>query len=189
MTPYEVYIDYLALKRHFTSDYDYKKFKGKVKVKRETFEKRKDRYLFEKIARHYDPHGLMLANISKKNSLWIRDLTGEDAKQEYLEWTKREQARTRFVELDLDKLDEDFNSNFIIKNGTHPHLLKLLLGEAITIETFIILTDIINCFPYWDKHLCDDFIWNDIKKKCLKLKSFITYDKDKIKKCILEKFS
>ena len=47
---YNAYKTYVALKNHFKSDsYDYFKYKGKARVKEETFLKRKDKFFFEKI--------------------------------------------------------------------------------------------------------------------------------------------
>ena len=52
--PYEVYKLYLAIKLHFTTkSYDVVKYKGKVRVKPETFRKRKDMVSLKKLARDY----------------------------------------------------------------------------------------------------------------------------------------
>ena len=52
--PYEVYKLYLAIKLHFTTkSYDVVKYKGKVRVKPETFRKRKDMVSIKKLARDY----------------------------------------------------------------------------------------------------------------------------------------
>ena len=73
MTPYECYVDYLALKRHFTTEsYDYFKYKGKVSAKKDAFDKRKDKFFFEKLSRNRDPHGIILANLLKSNDIWVK---------------------------------------------------------------------------------------------------------------------
>ena len=52
MKPIEVYQTYLALKNHFTKDnYDFFKYRGKSRVSKVTFNKRKDRYFFERMSR------------------------------------------------------------------------------------------------------------------------------------------
>ena len=45
---FEVYICYLAMKRHFTSSYDYFKYNGKVNARVDAFENRKDKFFFFK---------------------------------------------------------------------------------------------------------------------------------------------
>ena len=42
MPAIDVYLMYCALKAHFKGDYDYHKFSGRTKIKRESFYKRKD---------------------------------------------------------------------------------------------------------------------------------------------------
>ena len=52
MTPIEVYKTYLAFKNHFTKpNYDYFQYCGKSRASKESFNKRKDRYFFERISR------------------------------------------------------------------------------------------------------------------------------------------
>jgi hypothetical protein len=49
MSAFEVYKDYLALKNHFSNkNYDYFKYKGKVRTSIDSFNKRKDKIFFEK---------------------------------------------------------------------------------------------------------------------------------------------
>ena len=51
MTGFEVYKMYLALKQHFTKDnYDYQKYNGKVSASEKSFEERRDRFFFKKLA-------------------------------------------------------------------------------------------------------------------------------------------
>ena len=52
MEPIDVYLMYCAMKAHFgKSDYDFVTYKGKTRIKRDTFYKRKDRSFFVKLAR------------------------------------------------------------------------------------------------------------------------------------------
>src|SRR5690606_3364760 len=94
-SPYQVYLDYNALKNHFTTSYDYFKYNGKINISKETFEKRKDRFYFEKLAKkkHYKQY--LLANLLEQKSIWIgqwiKDKTGEEVFERYL---KRNQALT-----------------------------------------------------------------------------------------------
>ena len=189
MTPYEVYIDYLALKRHFTTErYDYHKYYGKVKANKDSFEKRKDKFFFEKISRHRDPHGLMLANFLKLDDIWVKNLTGDEATERYNQWLGKLQSISRSVENELSVLDEDFDSNFKVLDGRHPNILKLYLADKLSIETFIIIYDLVGCETYWNNKFKNDFIWNEVKKKIKKVRPFLVYDKTKIKNIIVEKF-
>ena len=55
MTGFEVYKMYLALKQHFTKEnYDYHTYNGRVRASETSFEQRRDRYYFKKLATKYD---------------------------------------------------------------------------------------------------------------------------------------
>ena len=55
MNSFEVYSTYVALKTHFSrKTYDYFKYNGTVKVSIEKYNKRPDKYFFEKIAKKYN---------------------------------------------------------------------------------------------------------------------------------------
>ena len=55
MTPFQVYIEYLALKSHFSNEkYDYFKYNKKVRASVASFNKRSDKYWFEKSSRKYN---------------------------------------------------------------------------------------------------------------------------------------
>ena len=54
MEPIDVYMMYCALKAHFSkSNYDYFKYEGKTRIKRDSFFKRKDRFFFARLSRKY----------------------------------------------------------------------------------------------------------------------------------------
>jgi len=191
MTPYEVYQDYLALRNHFNSkSYDFFKYRGKGSAKGDSFNKRKDRFFFEKVSKHRDPHGLMLANFVNDPKTWIRDIAySESAEKVYLDWLKRRDSLTYTFENELSKLEFPFDSNFVIENGQHNHILSLLLGDQISVETFCILVDLVGCIGYMNKQLKDDVVWEEVGTRVTKYIPFIKYDKPKIKKIVLDYFS
>ena len=191
MTPYECYVDYLALKRHFTSEnYDYFKYNGKVSAKRDSFDKRKDKFFFEKISKHKDPHEFIVSNLVKNPRAWARDLAySETAESNYQEWVRKRQSLTYVVSNDLSNLKEDFDSNFKISDGQLPPIINTYLGGKISLETLLICTDILGCLPYWDSKLRDNVIWSETRMIIKKSMPFIKYDKTKIKKIFLDKFS
>ncbi|HCX23246.1 MAG TPA: hypothetical protein DHN29_15105, partial [Cytophagales bacterium] len=52
MTAFDCYKTYLAFKNHFTKDnFDYFKYGGKTRASTASFNKRKDKYFFEKMSR------------------------------------------------------------------------------------------------------------------------------------------
>lgn len=190
MTPFEVYREYLALRNHFTSDsYDYFKYGGKGSATIDSFNKRKDKFFFEKLAKHRDPSGFMLANFLKNNKAWIRDIAyAEDAENNYIEWLKRKQSLTFLISDDLEKLQFPFDANFTVKDGQLSSILVLYLGGTLHLETLCVLTDLVGCIKYWDKQLKGNIVWEEVGRTIKKYTPFIRYDREKVKKLVVDFF-
>ena len=77
---YQAYQIYQSLKLHFTSNYDAVKYNYKTAVKQSSFEKRKDRYFFEKLSRRFSRDELIqyfTANLIENSNSWIGDMSDE----------------------------------------------------------------------------------------------------------------
>ena len=190
MSALECYKEYLALKNHFSKpSYDYFKYNGKVKVNASSFDSRKDKLFFQKLAKHPDVHSFLIANLAIDSKAWIRDLAySETAEKTYKDWLKRQQSLTYNFKQELNKLDEDFNNNFLIKDNDHPILLKKFLGSEISLETICILLDLTGAKNHWDKKMQYDLVWDNTRTKIEKYTPFIKYDKEKIKNILLDHF-
>lgn len=191
MNAFDAYRHYVAIKNHFTSKtYDYFKYGGAVKVKRDSFEQRKDKMFFQRLAKHKDLTNFLVAVFAYgKKDMWVGDLVrNEETEQLYQKWQRVRQSITYVFTNDLDKLHYDFKSNFEVVDGQHPHLLKLLLADEIHIETFIILNDLLRFAPSWSRKISDPVIWPQTKQRCKKYHPFIEYDKEKCKKILVDKF-
>ncbi len=192
MSAFECYKEYLALKNHFSSpNYDYFRYNGKLKVNSTSFDQRKDKLFFQKLAKHPDVHNFLVANLSKNDKAWIKELAySDDAERVYKDWLKRNQSLTYVVKNDLSQLDSPFDGNFIVsKTQSHPRLLQLYLGGHVTLETMCILLDITKAKKHWDSKMEFDPIYDEVRKKIEKYTPFIKYDKDKMKKIVLDYFS
>lgn len=188
MSPLDAYKTFLALKSHFTGDYDYFKYQGKISANSDSFERRKDKYQFYKLSKHQDPERYLLSNFVTGNLHWIGDLFNEESDAVYKEFVKRQESLTYNFQNELRNLLTSFDDNVIIKAGQHPQLLKLYLRKKVSIETLIILNDIFDFFPHWNKKIDDTIIWPEVYKKCVKYRPFLTFDIFKCKKIIREIF-
>jgi len=186
---YEMYIYYLALKRHFTSSYDYHKYNGKINASITSFETRKDKFFFYKLSKRSDAKDFILANMVNDPKIWIGDIVGEEGEKVFTEWTKKQQSLSYVFKTELGKLDEDFDSNLITKDGQHPKLLRLHTTGNISQETLIIIDDLTNVFSYWSKKVIDKIIFPDILNRCNKYKPFLNYDKTKMKNILVAQFT
>ena len=190
MSAFECYKEYVALKNHFTKpSYDYFKYNGQSRLKPSSFEVRKDKLFFQKLAKHPDVHNFLIANFSDNEKSWIRELAySETAEKTYKDWLKRQQSLSYVFKSELNQLDSNFNENFICKNNEHPILLKLFLGKQISLETFCLLLEFSGAKSYWDSKMQYDLVWDNLKTKVEKYSPFINCDKDKLKKIVLDYF-
>jgi len=82
--------------------------------------------------------------------------------------------------------DDDPEQMLAVIDGQHPNLLREVMSGSIQIETMVILNDIMNFFPMWNRKISDDIIWPNWRLKCEKYTPFINYDKVKFKNILRE---
>jgi hypothetical protein len=184
---YNAYKTYVALKNHFTSDsYDYFKYKGRVRVKEESFLKRKDKFYFEKIEKKYqeDLVGFFVSHLISDQTSWIGTMIGDQAERVFNDWKKRKQSLKYSFREDMisirdymDKNDIMFDNIFICVDDQHPIILKLLIAEEISIESFIILDRVLNFIRHINHFLLDEYIWLEYNKKVKKYSPFVVTDR------------
>lgn len=183
---YEVYIKYLAMKKHFSSpSYDYHKYNGKVRASFDAFKSRNDAFYFAKLAKQDDFENVLLANIVKNSNAWIRDIAEDDFV--YVEWKKKIDSLGYTFKSELRHLNDDWQSNFVT-DGQHPIVLTLYLQKKISLETFAILIHIANIFDYWEQNLLDKFVASDIIQHSRKYLPFLMLDMKRFKTYVKDHF-
>lgn len=190
MTPYEAYVLYLALKRHFTDKkYDFLQYNGKIRASRESFESRNDKYSFSKLAKMSDPKGFLLSNfIRHGTNVWIGTLLDDDLyDRTHKHWIRYNQALQYNFTNELEYLDDDLDE--ILKApGGYPILLYKYLDSDISIETMVVLNSILNFIPYWDKKIDDKVVWPEYSLIIKKYSPFVRFDRDKMKNIMKERW-
>lgn len=187
---YDIYVYYLALKRHFTTDYDFFKYNGKVKASQQAFENRKDKFQFYKLSKRKDAKEFILANMIYEPTLWVGDLLdNEKAEEVFVEWTRKQQALSYVFDTDLAELNPDFNSNLVVEDGQYPRLLQLYNMKRVNVETLVIIDDLVKNFRYWERNISDPIIFPQIKRTVEKVRPFISYDRPKMRQLLMKKFS
>ena len=186
MTPFEAYKLFLAVKMHFTQpQYDFFKYNEKVNATLDSFNRRRDKYHFAKLAKHKDALGYLVSQYITGNFTgWAGDLFTEEAERIYTQYLARQQSITYNFQSDLSKLEEGFISKFKVKDGQHPDALVMFRRGNISIETFTILNNHLNFFQLWDTRIDDTVLWPSIRERCLKYRPFLHYDKARIKSII-----
>jgi hypothetical protein len=191
-TGFEAFALYNALKTHFTSNsYDFFKYNGKTNVSKDSFMKNKAKYQFYKLSRKYSQEELrnfFIANLIYGDSKWVGEMTGPIGEEVYKKWQKINQSLTYRFENDILGLvgEDDPEKLLEVNDGQHPLLLVEVMSGTISLETMVILNDIMKFFPMWNKKISDDIIWPNWRLKCEKYAPFVTYDKIKFKNILKE---
>lgn len=190
MNSFEVYVDYLALKRHFSSEYNYFKYNGKVSASVASFEKRKDKVFFERLARHIpDPHAFLVANLVLDEKAWIRDLSySEEARRNYEERERRIQSLSYTLRNELMAIDGSLDS---ILRGTEfgpPTLIRAYLKGVVSLETLVVVADVTRCYGAWKKRYSDDPMISETLFKMNKYLPFLDYDREKIRTLLVDMY-
>ena len=184
-----------AIKLHFTTDsYDYIKYHGKTNVTKNNFSTRKDKYSFYKLSRRFSLDELKnfyVANFLAQDVNWVGDIMGPEGEENYKKWQKVTQSLSYVFKNDIEYLTE-IDGVFKANGGEYPKFLVEVMRGKVSLETLVIMDDLSNFIPKWNKTITDDIVWPSIRRKCIKYKPFIQYNKknfENIIKSIINKNS
>ena len=187
MEAIDVYIMYCAMKAHFSrKDYDFFKYGGKTKVSRDSFWKRKDRFFFVKLSKKYkteiEIRNYLVSNFIKDKSGYIANFSEEN----YNSWLLRRSGFFDQFIIEMKPFIKEFEPLFEVKNSSHPKLLKEFLGSRVSLETMLVLDELVSFSKKWDKQLEDDIVWVDLKKLMKNYKGFLTINKNRYRMKLLK---
>jgi hypothetical protein len=195
LDPLNCYKTYLALKNHFTNKtYNYFTYNGKVKANIQSFYKRKDRFYFEKMSRQKSDEEIInffvsnFASCDDPQSLWIGEIIKE-GESNYKNWMRKTQSLTYIFKEESSILNsKNFDEMFKIEGNRHPRILKEYLQKNISLETMIILNNILGYKNQFDKKLKDP-VWEFVSMRIEKYSPFLHIDSNKfkiiLKECVL----
>jgi hypothetical protein len=192
MSPFECYTCYLGIKNHFTNPkYDYFKYAKKTRASLTSFNKRKDKYWFEKSSRKYSDKEIvdfLLANfVSTDNpqNLWIGEIINS-GERTYLEWMKRQQSLSYLFKEQSEEMLNEYNLNELFDcSRQHPPILKRFLSGKISIETLVIYNKIFQFGKNFNKKLLDP-VWETVGHKISKYDPFLNINIFQYKKILRE---
>jgi hypothetical protein len=186
---WDAYKIYIAFKAHFNSDYNFLEYGGKTKASQESYEKRKDKSFFYKIYKKYgnDTVEYLLANFIKSPKGWIGDFN----EMNYLEWKKTNQSLTYVFRSEMENLileenlnNSNFDALFTCNFGTHPVLLKRFLSQDLHLETMVMLNQLLNYVPQFDKDISENIIWPESRTLIINYGLLLKIDFSKCKQIL-----
>ncbi len=179
MSPFDTYCKYLCIKNHFVKPkYDYFKYNGRTRASIDSFNKRRDRYWYEKTSRKYSDKEIvdfLVSNFAytyNPQTLWIGTIINSGEKI-YAEWMRRQQSLTYlFKEQSTELFSETkFNDVFNCSSG-HPIILKKYLSGNLYLENLVIYDKIFSFAKDFDKKF-DDPVWETVSLKIRKYAPFL----------------
>ena len=190
VTPFETYQHYLSLKNHFTNPkYDFFKYGAKTRASVTSFNKRKDKYWFEKTSRKYSDKEVvdfLVSNFTATDNpqnLWIGEIINS-GERNYSEWMRRQQSLTYlFKEQSNELLSENELETLFNCTKGHPLILKKFLSGSVSLETLTIFDKIFHFSKNFDKKL-DDPVWESVSLKLKKYSPFLNIDMFHYKKIL-----
>ena len=190
VTPFETYQHYLSLKNHFTNPkYDFFKYGAKTRASVTSFNKRKDKYWFEKTSRKYSDKEVvdfLVSNFTATDNpqnLWIGEIINS-GERNYSEWMRRQQSLTYLFKEQSNELlsENELESLFNCTKG-HPLILKKFLSGSVSLETLTIFDKVFHFSKNFDKKL-NDPVWESVSLKLKKYSPFLNIDMFHYKKIL-----
>ena len=190
VSPFETYQHYLSLKNHFTNPkYDFFKYGAKTRASVTSFNKRKDKYWFEKTSRKYSDKEVvdfLVSNFTATDNpqnLWIGEIINS-GERNYAEWMKRQQSLTYlFKEQSNELLSENELETLFNCTKGHPLILKKFLSGRVSLETLTIFDKVFHFSKNFDKKL-DDPVWESVSLKVKKYSPFLNIEVSRYKQIL-----
>lgn len=165
---------YLMLKLHFEGKRDAVKYNWTFGISDASFNKRRDKSFFEKIAYKYKIHELtylFVSSLLSKTNDWIGGMTSEASVAQYrkydsiLKMYKREFTREmEIISLYCNRYEVDFKEVVAYnKKRDTSRLIDMLKKGIVKYETFIILDRFLNLIDNYDK-VSDSYEWMELSK-------------------------
>lgn len=147
---------------------------------------------FEKISRQKTDQEILdffVANFVScpdPQSLWIGEIIRE-GETNYNNWRKKIQSLSYIFKEEIESTftDKNFDDLFKIEGNRHPQILKDHLQGKLSLETMVILNQILNYQKRFDKKLVDP-IWEFVSMRISKYSSFLHTDMFKFRKILKE---
>jgi hypothetical protein len=192
MSPFDCYVQYLGLKNHFTNPkYDYFRYHKKTKASITSFNKRKDKYFFEKSSRKYSDKEIVdffvsnFVAVDNPQNLWIGEIINS-GERTYADWMRRQQSLTYLFKEQSNELFSQIKlEDALTCSKGHPPVLKSFLSGKICLETLVIYDKIFQFGKKFDTKLLDP-VWETVSLKIKKYNPFLNIDIFQFKKILRE---
>ncbi|ARB06035.1 hypothetical protein fHeYen901_262 [Yersinia phage fHe-Yen9-01] len=192
-----VYLLYLMLKQHFAGKYDVIKYHWVMRISDQAYNKRRDKYFFEKLSDKYKLNELTLifmSNLVANQDAWIGEISDADALIFYREYIGRlKRMSTQFEDdikniyyfakkVEVESFGDIFNYNAKVDSS---YIFKLLQSNIISFETFILLDSFMGIINKHDEQT-NNLVWSTYSTKLSAYKKLLEIDSSKAKQLFMK---
>lgn len=186
MDGFDAYQLFVALRNHFTpgSSYDYIKYGGKTNCTYASYNKRKDKFLFDKLARLPNPR-LRTVCAMVEGIDWINDVNGDKGREAQLKHQKYMDTAAYSFKQELPSLPSPLAVLVSCENGVPP-LAQLYFQKKVSLETLVIVNNLVDFVSIWNKKIPNDPLVQSLIHKIVKFSPFFGYEKPKIQQIFVD---
>lgn len=197
-----VYLLYLMLKNHFAGKYDVIKYHWVMRISDQAYQKRRDKFFFEKLSDKYKLNELTLifmSNLVANQDAWIGDISDADALIFYREYIGKLRSMNTQFEDDIKNIYyfakkvevENFGDIFKYQSKVDSsYIFKLLQSNVISFESFILLDSFMDIINKHDEQT-NNLVWSNYSTRLKAYKKLLEIDSsaskalfiDVVKKC------
>lgn len=179
--PFSVYKNYVLVKLHFTTNYDIKQYRSKLKnITREQYSKRNDKLFFISLAKTLAPNetqNFFVSQFIESSNLYIADIAinGSIANSVYIKWKARIANIKENYKADMKALKQskgDWQSLFTNEDGNYPKLFRMATSGIIAPETYSLMNDL---FKQCEKeyHVVNQSLFDSVQFKFKRYRCFL----------------
>ena len=169
---YESYKLYLALQRHFSTNYDFFQYHGKVRASVDAYEKRSDRFSFEKLVKILDTKyhtDFYVSHFIENPREWIKNMSKskwEGYKATYKNLPKKFKEDLEYIKMIGPGAAVKYTNDI-------PLIHEKAINNTISKESVILLDSL---FPFIDRHDKEvdiGFVWPEHIQSLKKYRPFV----------------
>lgn len=166
VTGKSVFSLYLTYKNHMEGRYDAVKYNFNTNISNAAYQKRKDKFFFEKLSKKYTFIQLVVLFLSNNinDSFWVGDIESEDCLETYRKFLgNMRKIKSNFVD-DIKSLfyfskTKGIDIKDVLYDREKSYLIRLVKHDIIQVETLILLDSIMGIL---EKYTKEDLAWNNM---------------------------
>jgi hypothetical protein len=179
-----------AINMHFNTKYDAFKYHFKTKVNQKTYWGRADKYQLTKIGSRFktveEVKGYFASHQLAGNK-WSGDMVRDETT--YTDYLKRVESLSYNFKQELEELSEySLDELLVSTTDEYPILINKYLEDTVSIETVCILNALTGFIEDANGKITETILFPDIYNKVTKYQPFLSFNKDKFMKIILDTF-